>query len=299
MIRFSSVMVLACGVGVLTGCQSERFARNDAAAGSSASGIVQAAAQQLDPRVTSREGGSWFKKPSAQPISKEYVDAKANLKNPEKLMTAMAQYQEAVSEVQKNPQAMEIARQTYTTLLTDNPNSLDAMLGLARVDYKADRIQDAERMYQTVAAKFPADGKALAAVAEFYNETDRPKQAFELLPAAIQRDPENRDLRHQMGVALVKSGRAAEAVEHFTKVEGQASAYATIGQLLAEKKDFAGAQDYLSRAMKRNPDLPGVKTALAQLGSMGNIRQAGANALQNAQSQVRRVAGTSLAGSIE
>jgi tetratricopeptide (TPR) repeat protein len=260
---------------------------------------VQAAAQELDPRVTSREGGSWFQKPNARQISKEYADAKANLKNPEKLMTAMARYQENVFEVQKNPQAMEVARQTYSTLLTDNPNSLNAMLGLARVDHKADRIADAERMYQTVAAKFPTDSTAMAAVAGFYNDTDRPKQAYELLPAAVERDPENRDLRQQIGIALVKSGRAEEAVEHFTKVEGQASAYATIGQLLANQKDFSGARDYLGRAIKRNPELPGVKTALAQLSSMGDIRQAGANALQNAQGQIRRAAGTKLAGSIE
>lgn len=309
MVRLRCAVILMLGVSVLSGCQSgplAKLSRSEPSTVASTDTLGFSVkddgglpATDVDPRVAKRENRSWFSKRKKGNISPEYAAAKAELKNPERLMTAMARYQESVSEAQKNPQAMEIARKTYTTLLSDNPNSLDAMLGLARVDYKADRIQDADRMYQTIANKFPTNAEALSAVAAFYNQTDRAEKVPQLLSAALQKDPEDRGLRRQMGMALVKTGRPAEAITHFTKCEGQATALATIGQLLYEQKDYSGAKEYLNRAVERNPDLEQARTVLAALNGAGGVRQAGSTQPRDLSARVRRAAASQLGGGIE
>jgi tetratricopeptide (TPR) repeat protein len=275
-----------------SGCKSGPLARLSGRQDTSMASTLPSAVENLDPRVAKLQARGMFDKTG---ITKQYEAAKAELKDPENVMLKLAAYKQAAAESQGNSSMLEEARQTYSTLLADNPNSLQAMLGLAKVDLSADRMGDAERMYKTVLAKFPNDSEALSAVAGFFNETDRPNEVLKLLPQAIQNNPEDRSLRSQMGVALVKAGQYEAAIPHFTKIGGQANAYATIGQLLASENKTAEAQSYLQRAIDRNPKLEGAKQALAKLGSgTGNVRQAASKQFSQTASELRNAANLSI-----
>lgn len=289
MSRLSYALLVVSGLSFLSGCQTDRFAglsRQDAVS----TGVPDPAVD-LDPRVARLQDRKWFKK--SEELPEEFVAAKQGLKNATNLYEKLAEYHVGAAVSQNNPALLEKARQKYTTLLKDDPNSLNAMLGLANVDLKADRIGDAEKMYKTVLARFPNDSTALAAVAGFYNDTERPQEVLRLLPEAVRRDPENRGLRNQMGLALVRTGNPEAAVPHFTKVEGQASAYATIGSLLA-KTDPQAAETYIRRAIDRNPDLDKAKQALASLTadrmerSSGEIRQVSGRRAVKANRRLQR-----------
>ncbi|MFK7819017.1 MAG: tetratricopeptide repeat protein [Planctomycetaceae bacterium] len=291
--RLNCALVVACTLSVISGCKSGPLARLSGSQDtSSLASTVPEAAENLDPRVARLEKRGRFDKPK---IPQEYADMKAATDNPEKIMLSLASYFQEAADKQGNPALLEQARQKYTTLLTDNPNSLKAMIGLAQVDLKADRLGDAESMYKTVLAKFPNDPEAMSAVAGFFNATDRPGEVLKLLPKAIQANPEDRALRSQMGVALVKAGQSEAAVPHFTKIGGQASAYATIGQLLVDQDKTQEAEQYLRRAIERNPKLDGAKQVLAELGgNVGDIQQATNEQVSRRTNQLKNAVGTRL-----
>lgn len=276
MVRMRLYLILFFGVASLAGCRSAT--RSDGVPGfASGRGAEAAASADVDPRVAQveQDAKKWFNK--AEPTKREesFSEAKANLKDPEGLYLKQAEY--LITAAKSNPEALEQARQIYSMLLKDDPRNKNAMLGLAKVDLKADRLEDAERMFKTVVKRFPADNTVLASAAQFYNITDRPSEAVLLLKDAVKANPESRELRQQMGVALASSGRAEEAVPHFTKVSGQARAYAQVGRLLFEQGDRAAAEQYSKRALQRNPTIRDAQVILASMkGSGGGLRHAAA-----------------------
>lgn len=271
MSRWHCAVVLASSLAVLSGCQSGPLAQSNKSSASAGG------SQSLDPRIAGLDqSGSIADKllgRSDNKVSKEYAEAKKVLKQPEKLMLLNAQWKESVGK----PAALEEARAIYTTILQDNSESVDAMIGLARVDHQADRLEDAERLFRSILTRYPTHATAITEAAKFYNDTDRPNEAMAILRPAIQADPEHRGLREKMGIALVKSGQPEQAIPHFTKCVGTASALFNVGRLLAEQQHTDEARQYLRRAIERNPEFEAARTLMATLDAPSGVQHASAN----------------------
>ena len=143
MVRMRIVIALFLCVGSLAGCKSATQTPGAPVPGF-ALRETDAEPADVDPRVAQveQDARKWFGKSDTPPTKREeaFAEAKANLKDPEGLYLKQAAYLQTAAKVQ--PEALEQARQIYAMLLKDNPKSKNAMMGLAQVDFKADRLED-------------------------------------------------------------------------------------------------------------------------------------------------------------
>ncbi len=252
--RWVCALTVFSSISLLCGCKSGPLASLSTGATSL---IAANESTQLDPRLDMiRSKGQ---------LSEEYKKAKETLKQPNRVMLANARFKEDLGVSQRNATALEEARQIYTNMLTDNPHSVEAVLGLARIDTHADRLVDAERMFKSALALFPGDNDVLAETASFYTRTDRPSEAIELLKPAIQASPEHRALRETMATALVQADQPDAAIPHFEKAVGRASAFYNVGLLLMKRNQDRAARGYLNQALDRDPDMHEARMALTEI----------------------------------
>ena len=87
--------------------------------------------------------------------------AKQKLKNPDKFYITHGQLQEKMGDV-------NAARSSYEVALGQNPKSVEAVLGLARLDQVAGRKVAAEKGFQKALEMSPEDSKVRASIGQFY-----------------------------------------------------------------------------------------------------------------------------------
>ena len=93
-------------------------------------------------------GSRW--NPFARKDDRETAVARKKLKDPHKLDLAYAKWQEQIGNVTE-------ARERYQRVLHDEPHSIPAMLGLARLDQLAGHLAEAEQAYRKTLKSAPND----------------------------------------------------------------------------------------------------------------------------------------------
>ena len=84
----------------------------------------------------------------------------------------------------------------------------------------------------------PANATARAQLAEIWLAKRRPRRAIPLLQQALERDPESAELRYLLGLALVRAGKAQDALEPLSQALAKdqklryGSGYLAIGDAL-------------------------------------------------------------------
>jgi Tfp pilus assembly protein PilF len=147
------------------------------------------------------------------------------------------------------------ARSAYTQVLAEDRKSIDALIGLARVDQLAGRSAEAEQGFLKAIRVAPKSSAAHGALGQFYADQSKWDQAVGAFQAAVQNAPNDNNRRHQLAVALAKSGKIEQALPHFAKTVGEAEAHYNIGLLLHEKGDLAAAETHFLAAATQNPQL--------------------------------------------
>ena len=181
-----------------------------------------------------------------------------DLKDPVALNLAYARWQEQLGQIND-------ARQAYEFVLTDDPKSTDAILGLARLDQLAGRSQHAEAGIQKALKMKPDDPHVLHSAGQFYAAKNDWSKATELLSKAMAADSDNDAYRYSYAVALARSGRIEESVPHFVATVGDASAQYNIGYILYQQGRLAEAEQQLAQAVTKRPELKQAKVVLEQV----------------------------------
>lgn len=194
---------------------------------------------------------------------------RGQLKNPSGLDLTYAQWQEQLGNVDE-------ATAGYRRVLTNQPQSLDAMLGLARLEQLAGRPKEAEAAYRKIVQTTPGNARALDALGQFYVAEKRFPEAIPVLKEAVAAAPTDSVCRHHLGVALARAGDTAQALAEFSKAVGEAEAHYNIGYIHYEqgRKDLA-EREFL-QAVTLRPDLASAQTMLDEL---RNDRQAQGHSL--------------------
>ena len=183
----------------------------------------------------------------------------------------------------------------YSRVLSEDPKSLDALVGLGRVHQLGGRYAAAEEAFNRVVKQNPNSAPALHGLGQTYAARQRWDEATELLNQAVLADPANESLRYDLAVAQVESGNVDAALPHFIRTVGDAEAHYNIGLILhragrlpeseqqfrlalAKKPTFAEARYWLDQIQQQHtlPAIPPA-TAAAEAGSSpsGPIRQIG------------------------
>jgi tetratricopeptide (TPR) repeat protein len=184
------------------------------------------------------EGNAW------QPTA----DAEANLKDPERLRLSFAQMSEQRGDY-------NAAREAYQQISTANPQSPEAILGLARLDLLAGRIQSAERQFLQAFQIAPENSLVIESLGQFYLTQDRFDEAVRHLSRGIELTPGNNRMRHRLAVALAKQGNIAASEPHFAQSVGDAEADYNIGLILYEQGQIRQAEERFLSAVIKKPTL--------------------------------------------
>lgn len=181
----------------------------------------------------------------------------AELRNPAKVHVAYARWQE---QQKKLPQA----RDSYQKALTHDPKSVDALLGLSRLDQLAGRYADAEQKLQRAETLQPKSGLISAAWAEHHAAQQHWNEAIARYEQAIERDATETLYRHQLAVMLAKAGRTGDAIAAFTPLIGEAEAHYNVGYLLQQQGQTLAAEEQFQRALAIKPEFAVAAKMLAR-----------------------------------
>lgn len=180
--------------------------------------------------------------------SPETAQARKKLKDPRKLDLAYAKWQEQIGNITE-------ARERYQRVLHDQPQSVEAMLGLARLDQLAGRVQEAEQGYRKALKAAPNDAVVLDALGQFYSSQEKWPQAIDSLKQGLAAAPADNTIRFHLAVAMAKSGDIVGAKSHFINSVGDAEADYNIGLILHDQGKLDQAEQYFLQASVKKPTL--------------------------------------------
>jgi len=158
-----------------------------------------------------------------------------------------------------------LAREAYQKALDHDPKSVEALLGLARLDQLAGRNAEAEHHLTKAQQLQPQSALVNAAWGEFFAAQQNWPRAIERYRLAINLAPDEQLYKHQLAVALVKSGAINEGLAMFTPIVGQAEAHYNVGILLYQMGHPAEAEGYLRRAVALKPELTPANNMIAKI----------------------------------
>ena len=191
-------------------------------------------------------GSRW--NPLAKSDDHDRAVARRKLKDPRKLDLAYAKWQEQIGNITE-------ARERYQRVLHDQPQSVEAMLGLARLDQLAGRMQEAEQGYRKALKAAPNDTVVLDALGQFYSNQEKWPQAIDILRQAMTAAPSDNTVRFHLAVAMAKSGDITGAKSHFITSVGDAEADYNIGLILHDQGKLDQAEQYFTQASVKKPAL--------------------------------------------
>ena len=193
-------------------------------------------------------GSGW---PSLSKRDEDARQVKANrkkLRDPTKLDLAYAKWQEQLGN-------MTEARERYQRVLHDEPQSIDALLGLARMDQLAGRLPEAEQGFRRALKSSPNDPLVLDALGQLYAAQEKWPQAIDILKQGVQIAPADDTIRFHLAVATAKSGDLATAKPLFVNSVGEAEAEYNLGLILHDQGKLELAEQHFVQAVVKKPTL--------------------------------------------
>lgn len=168
--------------------------------------------------------------------------------NPEQLQLAYARWMEEINDVVE-------ARKHYSAVTQTQPENVEAILGLARLDQVTGQYAEAEQKFKRSIRISPDSPIAQYSLGQFYASQQRWDESREPLTAAMLADPENTTYRYQLAVALVHTNDIASALPHFIRTIGDAEGHYNVGLILHEEKRFDEAEKHFLLAVTKKPEL--------------------------------------------
>lgn len=169
-------------------------------------------------------------------------------KNPERTHLAFAKLSEKTGD-------LKVARDSYQIVLKEDPQSVEAIVGLAGLDLREGKTSDAEVGFLKAGLLAPGDPLVAEALGQFYLAQDRFRDAESHLKMGLDANPGNRRLQYRLAVALAQQGRVTEAEPLFVRAVGEAEADYNIGLILYEHGETVLAEQRLLGALIKKPTL--------------------------------------------
>jgi len=177
-----------------------------------------------------------------------FAGRQPELKNPTRTHLSFAKLSERTGNLQA-------ARESYLTVLDENPQSVEATIGLAGLDLRAGNVRDAELGFRNAGELAPNDPLVAEALGQFYLSQDRFRDAEQYLRQGYEANPTDRRLQYRLGLALARQRRMAEAEPLFVQSVGEPEADYNLGLILYEQGETVAAEQRLLRAVMKKPTL--------------------------------------------
>jgi tetratricopeptide (TPR) repeat protein len=195
-------------------------------------------------------------------VSPGFKAAKKKLKAADETLLSFAKWSEDRGD-------HEEAQRRYRDLLADNPDNVDARVGIARVEFKSGRKLEAEKILQSTVRKFPDNTEAWIETGRLYSQMEQWGKAVQSFEKAIELDQLNRTAQYEMGLALAHNERLSEAVTHLTIAGGESAALYNVGYILHQSGRNEEAAQWFRRTMASQPDEQTRRNAGQMLATLG------------------------------
>lgn len=190
-----------------------------------------------------------------------------DLKDPIKIQLAYAAWQEQLGQLGE-------ARHAYQAVLEDDSKSVEAILGIARLDQLAGRDQLADNGMQKAIELKPNDPMVQHAVGQYYASKKQYQNAGDLLSKAMMAEPENTVYRYDYAVVLARAGRSEQAMPHFVKTVGEAEAHFNVAYILYQQGQTERAEQHLAESLRQQPNLKPARELMAEVRGVRSDRSA-------------------------
>lgn len=190
--------------------------------------------------------------------ARERTAAANQLKDPVGLYLTYGHWQEQLGNLKE-------ARSSYEQTLAEQPKSVDAILGLARLDQLGGRISQAEAGFQRAMELQPKSPKVLDAVGQFYLSQEKWDKSIEMLKSAMAAAPSESLYAFHLAVALTESGDPDDAFPLFAKSVGDAQAHYNIGLILHKQGKIEASAARFEKALEMQPSLREAQYWLAKI----------------------------------
>lgn len=147
------------------------------------------------------------------------------------------------------------ARKIFKDILEKDPDCVDAILGIARLDELAMRSEEAEKGYRLALEKAPNNARVATVVAQYYASVEDYPKAAQLLERAIDLDPDQKAYHYELAVVLTRQGKLDESLPHFTQSVGAGAAHYNVGRILYDQKRYDESEQHFLQALNKNPNL--------------------------------------------
>lgn len=157
---------------------------------------------------------------------------------------------------------------------TPEPVSLDQAMQLASAHQSAGRLQEAERILQSILQAHPEHAHALHLLGVVAHQANQPKLATDLIARAIAIEPDIALFHSNMAEMCRQQSRLDEAIRHGERAvelePSMASAHSNLGVALYDAKEYDKAHACNLRALAL---MPGLLQSLNNLGSIERARK--------------------------
>ena len=160
------------------------------------------------------------------------------------------------------------ARTAFDRVLADDARSVEALIGLARLEEVSAGDSEAglavaEAAFRRAVDAAPDDARGHAALGRFFADRGRWPEAEAAYAAAVRLAPDDRGHRFALAVAVARGGDLDGAREHFVAAVGEAEAHYNLGSLRLAAGQREAAEAEFRAAVLKKPDLAPARLALA------------------------------------
>ena len=161
--------------------------------------------------------------------------------------------------------AYAAARKGYEQVLAADSKSVDAVIGLARLDEVAGRAGEAEQGFLKAVRMDGNSARSLDALGQFYAGQQRWTDALPTFQRAMAGAPQDQTYQYHYAIALARSGQIKEAEPLLVRSVGKANADYNIGVILHERGDVVGSEERFMAAIVENPRLEAAQHWLQEI----------------------------------
>ncbi len=170
----------------------------------------------------------------------------------------LAVVQNAVGQFYKATGELTRARQMFEQVLAENPQDVIATLGLAELDLRDQRLDEAEAHFKRVAEFQPGNPETERALGDMYFRTGRFSEAIAEYRRAIFIDPNNYNALRNLGSATLMTGEfevAREAIEKVVEIKPDAIALSNLAIVYYYLGDYEASLKIHEASIEMTPDV--------------------------------------------
>jgi Tfp pilus assembly protein PilF len=150
----------------------------------------------------------------------------------------------------------EKAKSEFERALQKEPNSFDARLGMALVDVKLGKFDEARGALETLSAEKSDDRRVLMALGKLYEGSGDFKKGIKLFKAELKKDAFDTDVLNGLMVLYRLNGDYKEAERTCTKIlsrdPGNAAALKNLSLIYYDQKKFALSETIAINSLKKD-----------------------------------------------